>query len=199
MKKERIAELFNRDDSLLKICVGSWKAYNECNDHALGSYACGSFFIDFMKLEDAAELDELLTAIGWSEEEKEELFIQDYESAIFKFSNCDYISPAEIIEKLAGRQDEIEANAEKIEAMIEYDGSYEDIDRLMEDLEDFDFYADTTAEEYEEQLFYDSIDRETARVLDGWLSGYVSIDFEAMARDDDAICCETASGLLVRY
>ena len=83
--------------------------------------------------------------------------------------------------------------------MIEYDQSYEDIDRLMEALEDFDFYADTTAEEYEERLFYDSIDQETARVLDGWLSGYVSIDFEAMARDDDAICYETAHGLLVRY
>ena len=199
MKEERIKELFNRDDSLLKICVGSWKAYNECNDHALGSYACGSFFIDFMKLESAEELDELLTAIGWSEEEKDELFIQDYESAIFHFTNCDYISPADVIASLAGHQDEIEANEEKVEAMIEYDSAYEDIDRLLEDLEDFDFYADTTAEEYEERLFYDSIDRETARVLDDWLSCYISIDFEAMARDDDAICCETAHGLLVRY
>ena len=64
MKEERIKELFNRDDSLLKICVGSWKAYNECNDHALGSYACGSFFIDFMKLESAEELDELFQSFS---------------------------------------------------------------------------------------------------------------------------------------
>ena len=195
MTEERAAELFSREDSALKICVGSWKAYNECNAHALGSYYNDSFFIDFMKLESAEELMELLNFLGWDELEQEELFIQDYESEFFRFHNCDYINPLEIAEALEGRQDEIEENAAKIGAMIEYDSEYEDIKKALEDLDDFNFYEDMEPEEYEEQLFFDCIDRETADLLDR--NPYITIDFEAMARDDDIFCA--SGGVLVHY
>ncbi|MBO7713220.1 MAG: antirestriction protein ArdA [Methanobrevibacter sp.] len=195
MTEERATILFNSQDSLLKICVGSWKAYNECNDHALGSYYKGHFYIDFMSLEDAEELHDLLSFIGWTEEEQDELFIQDYESELFRFHNCDYISPASIIEAIAGRQDEVAENAAKIAAMIEYDSYYEDIDKALEDLDDFDFYEDMSGEEYEEMLFYDCMDKATADLLDR--NPYITIDFEAMARDDDIT--ETERGVLVRY
>lgn len=194
MTKERAAELFARDDSVLKICVGSWKAYNECNAHALGSYYNGSYFIDFMKLESAEELTDLLTFLGWDELEQEELFIQDYESEIFTFHNCDYINPLEIAEALEGRQEEVEENAAKIGAMIEYDSEYEDIKKAVEDLDDFIFYEDIEPEDYEEQLFYDCIDKETADLLDR--NPYIYIDFEQMARDDDIYAVN--GGVLIR-
>ena len=55
---------------------------------------------------------------------------------------------------------------------------------------------DITAEEYEEQLFWDSLTSNERDYLES--NPYVSIDFEQMARDDDFIT-ETSFGVLYEY
>jgi len=194
MTTERLNELFNSSTSNLAICVGSWFAYTSCNEHALGSWHNGSFYIDFEKLEGSEELMEVLEALGWSEQEREELFIQDYQGEpIFEGSNCDYINPAHIADIIYDNGVDLDRDAKKLAAIMEYTG--EDLEDAIEKLDDYDFYEDMTGEEYEEQLVCDCYPDFDFDKL-GWLGGYVTIDYEAMARDDDSIY-ECEGGVLV--
>ncbi len=56
----------------LKIVVGSWKAYNECNERALGSH-----WLDLTEFNSVEEITEELLKEGFTKEELEETFIQD--------------------------------------------------------------------------------------------------------------------------
>ena len=144
MTQERMNELFNRNTSSLKICVGSWKAYTERNKHALGAYYNGSFFLDFEVLESRDELYEVLKFLGWSDAECEELFIQDYEGDLH-FENCDFISPASVIAYIVDNDVDLSRDAKKISAIMEYTG--DSFEEACEEVDNYDFYEDKTAEE----------------------------------------------------
>ena len=199
MTNERARELFAHKDGALMICVGSWKAYNECNDHSLGSYFEGSYYINFNELEDGDELRDLLAFIGWSDEEMEETFIQDLDGVDPFCSGYDYISAFAIIEALVeccpnGRPEGEEW--EKLEPIKEYTGE-SNFNDLLWMLDDYDYYPNTTGEEYEEQLIEDCYG-DISEMMDSWLSGYISIDYEAIARDDDSIYEYNGGVLVVR-
>jgi len=194
MTTERLNDLFNSDNSNLAICVGSWKAYNECNEHGLGTCYKGRFFIDFEKLQGSEELYEVLTALGWSELEQEELFIQDYQGEpLFEGQNCDYINPAHIADLLYENNVDLSSDASKLAAIMEYASC--DLEEAIDSIDDYNFYEDMTGEEYEEQLVCDCYPEIDFDHL-GWIGNYITIDYEAMARDDDIY--ETNGGVLVR-
>ena len=196
MTTERLNELFDSRNSNLAICVGSWKAYTECNAHALGSCYNGHYYIDFEKLQGSEELYEVLEALGWSELECEELFVQDYEGEpLFKAGNCDYINPAHVADVLYDNDVDLDRDAQLLCAIMEYENC--DLEEAIEKKDDYYFYEDMTAEEYEEQMIaecYPDFDFDKL----GWLGSYITIDYEQMARDDDRIY-ETNGGVLVAY
>ena len=61
----------------VKIVFGSWKAYNEANDRALGSK-----WLDMSDYDSVEEIYEELKKEGFTDQELEETFIQDYEADI---------------------------------------------------------------------------------------------------------------------
>ena len=195
MKKERIEELFTSQDGALMICVGSWYAYNSCNSHALGSFYNGHYYINFSLLEDGEELIELLKALGWTSQEIEELFIQDYDGDDWiKFNNCDYINPYYLANQIAEHRDEIEDNKQLIAALFDV-GIYSGLDELLEDADDaFNnyIYYDESPEDYMREITEDSYNIPDA------LAYY--IDYEAMARDEilSGYIEEANGGTLVR-
>ena len=71
-------------------------------------------------------------------------------------------------------------------------GPYCDIEKL----DDYDFYEDKTAEEYEEEYVCDCYPDLDFDKL-GWIGNYLTIDYEAMARDDDYVH-EVEGGVLVQ-
>lgn len=199
MTTERLEELFPTYEQTkgdtgphLRVCVGSWKAYNECNEHGLGScYGDRRFFIDFMQLEGSEELYEVLTAIGWSEAEQEELFVQDYESDFLEIDNCDYENPARLADFIQEHRDVIERDHETIEAIMEATGS--SFEEAIEHLNNYIYYPGRDGADYEEEMLSSSFD------IPDWLRRY--IDFQAMWDDDCANgnYYETSNGILIGY
>lgn len=187
MTKERAMQLMNNEESNLKVCVGSWKQYNECGKFGLGSYYNGTFYIDFVELEGSEELKDLLSFIGWSEADMEETFVQDYESEYVTIENCDnqccFMLADLIYENRNTFEDEDELK--KLSAIIQCVGLT--MENALEEIDNYDLWRGT-AEEYEEQLFYDCISKEMAELLDS--NSYITIDFERMARDDEWIIDE---------
>ena len=182
MTTERMNELFNSKNATLAICVGSWKAYNECNDHSLGTCYKGRFYIDFGKLESEEELYEVLDFLGWSKLEQEELFIQDYSGDI-EFGNCDYIHPATIIRAIIDNNIDIDRDLTKISAIMEHESmSFED---ACEKADDYAFYEDKTAEEYLREVDEDYYESVLDKAGLGFLRDYITIDWEQLARDSD--------------
>lgn len=196
MTNERMNELFDSKNSNFAVCVGSWKAYNECNSHSLGTCWQGHYYIDFEKLQGSEELYEVLTYLGWSKLEQEELFVQDYEGEeLVPSGHCDYTNPASLADVLYENDVDLSRDAVKLAAIMNYASC--SLEEAIEKADDYGFYEDMTAEEYEEQMItecYPDFDFDKL----GWLGNYVSIDYEAMARDDDSIY-ETNGGVLVAY
>ena len=195
MQKERINQLFNTDGAALAVCVGSWFAYTSCNDHALGSYYKGHFFINFDELESSEELEDLLLSIGWRGQELEELFIQDYESKILSFSNCDYINPLALARVYCEVRDQIKDESAKVAALLEAGiinlNSAEDLQELADSLDNYYFYEGITGPEYMEQI------TEECGNIPEHLKYY--IDYAAMWRDEtlSGYADEIAGGVLV--
>ena len=80
----------------IKIVIGSWGSYNECNNRALGS--------KWLDLSDYADWDEIETELKEKGFEldglDEELFIQDIEGIYDNSINWDYVHPKELFETL---------------------------------------------------------------------------------------------------
>lgn len=78
----------------IKIVIGSWGSYNECNERALGS--------NWLTLNDFSSVDELkaeLVREGFELDGiDEELFVQDIEG--IDLDNCDYTNPLCLFETL---------------------------------------------------------------------------------------------------
>ena len=192
MTNERMDELFSSDNNGLRVCIGSWKAYNEGGKHGLGTRYNGRFYIDLTMLESAEELTELLIALGWSEAEREELFIQDYESEYITLEGCDYINPLSILEAILESKIDLNEEGAKIAAIMEYSGNT--LEKSLTEADDYDFYEGLTGEEYEERFVEECFPE--LNFENSPLSCYITIDYEAMARDDDIYV--TDAGVLVR-
>lgn len=197
MTEERLQRLFNGSAAGLTVCVGSWKAYTEDNEHALGSCLKTSdgkirFYIDFMELDGADELREVLYAIGWSNAEMEETFVQDYQSGWAEIDDCDHQNAFDLADFIRDHRDEIEGNEEKLEAIMEMEAY--SIELAIEYLDDYDYRDGMTPEEYAMEITEDSLGE-----LPEWASRY--IDYEAMGRDMvlNGEITETKNGLLIRY
>lgn len=121
-----------------KIVFGSWKAYTECiNDRALGSG-----WLDMNDYDNVDEIYNELKKEGFTDEELEETFIQDFECDCKIFENCDYINidrAFEILEAI----DESDIGSEELEAYIEVMGmpDFEELDEKEIYLyKDYDWY-----------------------------------------------------------
>ena len=192
MTNERMSELFSSANGGLRVCIGSWEAYNEGGKHGLGTCYKGRYYIDLTMLESEEELTELLIALGWSEAEREELFIQDYESEYITLKGCDYINPFSILKAILESGIDLNEEGAKVAAIMEYTGKT--LEEAITEADNYDFYKGLTGEEYEEELIADCYPELNFDNM-GNLSNYITIDYEAMARDDDIYI--TDSGVLV--
>ena len=179
----------------IKVVIGSRKAYNECNERALGS--------EWINLDDVEDLDDLIAILksqGFTDEELEETFIQDYEAEIELFQNCDYISKEKLIETCESLEDLEEYDIPKIKALIEYLGIEETLKIIRDnELDNYSFYEGLNRQEYAEQLFEDCYGFDFEKSPFSWIRNY--IDFESMGRDMDynGEIVETSEGVLVLY
>ena len=80
----------------IKIVIGSWGSYNECNERALGS--------SWLTLNDYNDWEEFLEELKKQGFEldgiDEELFVQDIENFPAEVENWDYVNPQELFETL---------------------------------------------------------------------------------------------------
>ena len=80
----------------IKVVIGSWGSYNECNERALGSD-----WLDFSDYDTYEEIEEELKKQGFELDGiDEELFIQDIEGIEDSSTNWDYIHPKNLFETL---------------------------------------------------------------------------------------------------
>lgn len=188
MTNERLNELLDtKSESFtghLLVSVGSWNAYNKGSKHGLGTP-----FIDFMKLNGSEELEEVLEALGWSDEERQELFIQDYISDFFNTKNADFENPRELADFVK----------EKLGQFTKYDYSKllaieeaitSDFYEAVSCLSDYNLIEGTAAD-YAEEI------AEQTYKLDDYIKYY--IDYEKMGQDmiDNGAIYETSYGVLI--
>lgn len=82
--------------SEIRIVIGSWSSYNECNERALGSK-----WLDLEDFDTYEEIEKELTKEGFELDGiDEELFIQDIDGIDAKDMNCDYIHTKDLFELL---------------------------------------------------------------------------------------------------
>ena len=80
----------------IKIVIGSWGSYNECNERALGSK-----WLDLGLYNDWDEIIEELKKEGFELDGiDEELFIQDIDNFPSDAANWDYINPDDLFNTL---------------------------------------------------------------------------------------------------
>ena len=80
----------------IRIVIGSWGSYNECNERALGSE-----WLDLSDYDSWEEIEEELKSEGFELNGiDEELFIQDVEGIENSGLNWDYVHPKDLFETL---------------------------------------------------------------------------------------------------
>ena len=114
-------------DNTVKIVIGSWGSYNECNERALGSK-----WLDLSDYLDWEQITEELKAEGFILDGiDEELFIQDVEGLPSGCKNWDYTNPQTLFETLL--ESGVLHDAYKYGVLLAYleVRSYEDFERLV--------------------------------------------------------------------
>jgi len=108
----------------------------------------------------------------------------------------EYSNLEELNEMVQELEDVTKGDYDKLEAVIERDYMGDNLQHIMEVMEDDDvyFYKGYTAEEYEQYYVRECYD--LSFMKNGWLSNYITIDYEAMAEEDNQIY-ETDKGVLV--
>ena len=151
----------------------------------LGKYNEGSLVGKWLSLPcTEEELEATFLEIGINEQ-YEEYFITDYSSNCDEYVNLHALN--EQMQDLANYDD-----FDKLEACIEYASNLEEAIKMATS-DDVYFQAGVTAEEYLEQQIEDSYNLDFKNL--GWLSSYVTIDYEAMARDSYNLF-ETSNGVI---
>lgn len=174
--------MHNIKSNEIQIVVGSWGSYNACNERALGSK-----WLILADYDSWDEIAEELEAQGFQLDGiDEELFIQDCEG-ISGFDG-DYMSPEKLFNicKESGILDD-SYKCQVAEAFLEAVG-WSDFEDLVEAHgerwdDDVIFYEGMTVEEVLEEMVTECYDLDFDKL--GWLSSYITIDYEAMARDSD--------------
>ena len=95
----------------IKMVIGSWGSYNECNERALGSK-----WLDLYNFESWEEIEEELEKEGFELDGiDEELFIQDLDGFEASGLNCDYMHPQRFFELI--KESEVLTDSYKYEIM----------------------------------------------------------------------------------
>lgn len=166
----------------IRVVIGSWGSYNECNERALGSS-----WITFNDYSDFEEIYDELRKQGFELDGiDEELFIQDIEG-IGGF-NCDYMHPETLFNicQEAGILEK-EYRYKTAIALIEALGWEEFTDKVESKGNRWDdeiyFHENMSIEEALEEMVREcwNIDFDNL----GWLGNFVTIDYERMARESD--------------
>lgn len=167
-------------NNIVRMVIGSWGSYNECNERALGSK-----WLDFDDYDEWEDIKEELKKEGFELDGiDEELFVQDIEGILTSSTNWDYMHPKEIFELI--KKSGILNSAYKYEVMEAYCEvqSFDDWSRIVNQYgEDWD--ADIVF--YKGQNLYDVavtiIEECYSDVLKsmGHLASY--FDYNAFARD----------------
>lgn len=165
----------------MKIVIGSWGSYNECNERALGSE-----WLDLADFNEWEEIEEELKNQGFELDGiDEELFIQDIEGD-WGF-DCDYMHPKRLFEIML--EGNLHFNGQEDIALAYIEArSWEDLVNLIESKgkrwdEDIYFHKNMTPVEVAEDMINSCYpDLDFSRM--GWLSNYVTIDYEAIADDE---------------
>lgn len=159
-------------DNTIKLVVGSWKAYTENNERAMGSK-----LLDLSEFQSKEEIIQELKEEGFTSQELEELFIQDYEGNI-DISSYDNVNPLNLFEwlKEANYFDD-ENKADQIIVHSHENVTYVFLNDLeKDDIPDYQIY-NCDKVEYTQQRF-----EESGYNIPDWVMNY--IDFEQMADDD---------------
>ena len=135
------------------------------------------------------ELEATFLEIGINEM-YEEYFITDYSSS-YGLTCDEYVNLHRLNEQMQELEDTCD-DYDKLEACIEYASNLEEA-LEMATSDDVYFQAGVTAEEYLQEQIEDNYDLNFEKL--GWLSSYVTIDYEAIARDSYNIY-ETTNGVL---
>lgn len=100
--------------SEIKIVIGSWGSYNECNERALGSE-----WIDLSDYSSYEEIEEELEKEGFELNGiDEELFIQDIEGLPSDCCNWDYTHPKDLFELL--QEADVIDDSDKYDTLMAY-------------------------------------------------------------------------------
>ncbi len=154
----------------IKIVIGSWGSYNECNERALGST-----WLTLNDYDDWEEIEEELKKQGFELDGiDEELFIQDIEDFPASEVNWDYVHPKNLFDTLkkSGVLDDVN-KYEIMDAFCEVRG-YTEWEQLVDDYEDrwdddiilyphFDWY----------DLGYHFIHEVNCMEIPDWLENYI--------------------------
>ena len=98
----------------IKIVIGSWGSYNECNERALGSA-----WLDLADYSDWEEIEEALTEQGFEIDGiDEELFIQDIDNFPSDAANWDYMHPQRLFHIL--HEAEVLDDAHKYDTLMAF-------------------------------------------------------------------------------
>lgn len=163
----------------------------------LGKYNEGTLIYEWLELPASEEeIQECFKKIGLNEE-YEEYFITDYESDV-GLKCSEYTNLTELNEKMEELEEATNGDYDKLEAVVERDyWREEQLDEVIETMQsdEVDFYKGITGAEYEENYVVDGC-YDLSFMQQGWLSQYITIDYEAMADNDNEIY-ETDNGVLV--
>ena len=175
----------------IKVVIGSWVSYNECNERALGSS-----WLDFADYSDWEEIADELTKQGFELDGiDEELFIQDIEGLPSGCTNWDYMSPEKLFNVLY--EADVLDNEYKYKAMKAYleVRGFGDFKELVDSNgsrwdNDIRIYKDYDWADYGREMFECCGYQIEERLLDFF-------DFEGYGRYVGSDCCEEYSEGLI--
>ena len=163
---------------MIKMVIGSWGSYNECNERAYGS--------SWLDLSDYSDWDDIIEELENQGFEldgiDEELFIQDIEGIPSSSTNWDYVNPQTLFETLyeSGILDDT-YKYEVFEAYLEV-RSFDDWEELVKKYgDDWDMDINLYRNMDFEDLAYHMIHEVCCYEIPEWLENYV--DYEAYGRD----------------
>lgn len=159
----------------------------------LGKYNEGELVGEWLQLPcTEEELQETFKNIGINEE-YEEYFITDYESECGIEIN-EYSSIKKLNEQLEELEPLIKTGTDlnKLNAMV--NELRFNLTEVVDNWNDYEFIDGQTAEDYIYEMINDNYDLKT--IVDSWLYRYITIDYQAIAEEDDRLY-ETNEGLLI--